>query len=120
MVFSHAIASFLYLIMAFAPSFWIAEILMICRSFLAYMDNPLRASFIVAMVRPEERGSAAGVTSLARVIPFGVSPAFAAYLMQNLSLSLPLLIAGGLQLVHDVAFYRLFRHVRPPEERLLR
>ena len=116
MAFSHAIASILYLFLPFAPSFVVAEITMVMRSFFAYMDNPLRASFIVAMVRPEERGSAAGVTSLARVIPFGVSPTLSAYLMQNLSLSLPLFIGGGLQLAHDLSFFYLFRQVRPPEE----
>src|SRR5215475_14471732 len=116
MVFSHGIASILYLLLPFSPSFFIAQILMVLRSFLAYMDNPLRASFIVAMVRPEERGSAAGVTSLARVIPFGVSPTLSAYMMQNLSLSLPLVIGGALQLAHDAAFFVLFRNVRPPEE----
>jgi hypothetical protein len=36
--------------------------------------------------------------------------------MQSVSLSLPLFIGGGLQLVNDVVFYTMFRHVRPPEE----
>jgi hypothetical protein len=39
------------------------------------------------------------------VIPFGVSPALSAYLMQNLSLSLPLFIGGSLQLAHDLSFF---------------
>jgi len=86
------------------------------RSYFAYMDNPLRASFTMAMVQSSERGSAAGVTSLARAVPFGISPTISTYLMQNISLTLPLFIGGGLQLVNDVAFYLMFRHVRPPEE----
>ena len=80
------------------------------------MDNPLRASFTMAMVQSNERGSAAGVTSLARTVPFGISPTISTYLMQSMSLSLPLFIGGGLQLVNDVVFYTMFRHVRPPEE----
>jgi hypothetical protein len=32
------------------------------------------------------------------------------------SLTLPLFIGGGLQLANDIAFYLMFRHVRPPEE----
>jgi hypothetical protein len=36
--------------------------------------------------------------------------------MQSVSLTLPLLIGGGLQFVNDVAFYLMFRNVRPPEE----
>ncbi|MGH7871748.1 MAG: hypothetical protein ACREQO_05960 [Candidatus Binatia bacterium] len=36
--------------------------------------------------------------------------------MQSVSLTLPLFLGGGLQLVNDLAFYLMFRHVRPPEE----
>ncbi len=116
MVFSHAIASALNLAIAFAPTFSVAATLLVVRSFLAYMDNPLRESYTMAMVKSEERGSAAGVTNLARVVPFGVSPTLSAYMMQSLSLSVPLVLGGSLQLINDCAFYYLFRHLKPPEE----
>ena len=116
MAFSHGLASLIYLIIPFAPTFFLAGFFLTVRSFFAYMDNPLRASFTMAMVRSEERGSAAGVTGLARVVPFGISPTISTYLMQSVSLTLPLLIGGGLQLANDIAFYLMFRHVRPPEE----
>ncbi len=117
MVFSHAIASLLNLCLAFAPTFFIAGGILVIRSFLAYMDNPLRESYTMAMVKSEERGSAAGVTNLARTVPFGISPTLSAYMMQSLSLSIPLVIGGSLQLINDCAFYYLFRHVKPPEEK---
>ena len=116
MAFSHALASVLYLVLPLAPTLNLAAVLLIVRSFFAYMDNPLRASFTMAMVKADERGSAAGVTSLARIVPFGISPTISTYLMQSVSLTLPLFIGGGLQLINDVAFYLMFRHVRPPEE----
>jgi MFS family permease len=116
MAFSHGFASLIYLSIPFAPTFFLAATLLAVRSCFAYMDNPLRASFTMAMVQSSERGSAAGVTSLARVVPFGISPTISTYLMQNISLTLPLFIGGGLQLINDVAFYLMFRHVRPPEE----
>lgn len=116
MAFSHGLASLIYLAIPFAPTFFFAAALLAVRSFFAYMDNPLRASFTMAMVQSSERGSAAGVTSLARVVPFGISPTISTYLMQSVSLTLPLFIGGGLQLVNDVVFYLMFRHVRPPEE----
>ena len=116
MAFSHALASVIYLILPFAPTLTLAAALIVIRSFFAYMDNPLRASFTMAMVKSDERGSAAGVTSLARIVPFGISPTISTYLMQSVSLTLPLFIGGGLQLINDVAFYLMFRHVRPPEE----
>jgi MFS family permease len=120
MAFSHGAASLLYLILPFSPTFLIAASIMVLRSFTAYMDNPLRESFTMAMVKSEERGSAAGVTHLARVIPFGISPTISAYMMQSLSLNIPLVIGASLQLAHDFTFYYLFRHVRPPEEERLK
>jgi len=116
MVFSHGLASVIYLTLPLAPTLGLAAALIVIRSFFAYMDNPLRASFTMAMVKSNERGSAAGVTSLARIVPFGISPTISTYLMQTVSLTLPLFIGGGLQLVNDVAFFLMFRHVRPPEE----
>lgn len=116
MAFSHALASVIYLVLPLAPTLALGAALLIIRSFFAYMDNPLRASFTMAMVQSDERGSAAGVTSLARIVPFGISPTISTYLMQSVSLTLPLFLGGGLQLINDVAFYLMFRHVRPPEE----
>jgi MFS family permease len=116
MAFSHGLASLTYLTLPLAPTLGLAAALLVIRSFFAYMDNPLRASFTMAMVESNERGSAAGVTSLARIVPFGISPTISTYLMQTVSLTLPLFIAGGLQLLNDVAFFLMFHHVRPPEE----
>jgi MFS transporter len=116
MAFSHGLASAIYLILPLSPTLALAASLLMVRSFFAYMDNPLRASFTMAMVKSNERGAAAGVTSLARIIPYGISPTISTYIMQSISLTLPLLIGGGLQLINDVAFYLMFRDVRPPEE----
>lgn len=116
MAFSHGLASIIYITIPFAPTFFIAAALLSIRSYFAYMDNPLRASFTMAMVQSNERGAAAGVTSLARIVPFGISPTISTYMMQNISLMLPLFLGGGLQLINDVVFFLMFRHVRPPEE----
>jgi MFS family permease len=116
MAFSHGLASLIYLFLPLAPSFSIAAAMTVVRSFLAYMDNPLRSSFIMGIVRPEDRGSAAGITTLSRHVPVAVSPTLSAYLMQAFSLSVPIFIGGFLQLFHDCVFYVLFRNVKPPEE----
>jgi MFS family permease len=116
MVFSHGIASLIYLVLPLAPTFFIGAVMIALRSSVAYMDSPLRGSFVMGMVKAEERGSAAGITNLSRYVPMAVSPSISAYVMQAFSLSIPMVIGGGLQLIHDVAFYFLFRDVRPPEE----
>lgn len=116
MAFSHGLASLIWLCLPFAPTFAVAAALTIIRSYLAYMDNPLRSSFIMGVVRPEDRGSAAGLTTLSRHVPVAVSPSLSAYLMQAFALNTPIWIGGGLQLFHDCVFYFMFRDVKPPEE----
>jgi len=116
MAFSHGAASLIYLFLPLAPTFTMAAAMTILRSFLAYMDNPLRSSFIMGVVRPEDRGSAAGITSLSRHVPVAVSPSLSAYMMQSFSLNVPIFLGGFLQLFHDCVFYFMFRNVKPPEE----
>ncbi len=116
MAFSHGAASLIYLFLPLAPTFTMAAAMTILRSFLAYMDNPLRSSFIMGVVRPEDRGSAAGITSLSRHVPVAVSPSLSAYMMQSFSLNVPIFLGGFLQLFHDCVFYFMFRDVKPPEE----
>jgi MFS family permease len=116
MAFSHGAASFIYLLLPLAPTFSIAAGLIVLRSFLAYMDTPLRSSFVMGIVRPEDRGSAAGLTALSRHVPVAISPTLSAYLMQSFALNVPIFLGGMLQLSHDCIFYYLFRNVKPPEE----
>jgi len=117
MAFSHGTASLIYLFLPLAPTFSVAAAMTICRSFLAYMDNPLRGSFVMGVVRPEDRGSAAGITTLSRQVPVAVAPSLSAYMMQAFSLNVPIFIGGFLQLFHDCTFYYVFRDVKPPEEK---
>ena len=116
MAFSHGSASLIWLLLPLAPTFASAAALTVIRSYLAYMDSPLRSSFIMGVVRPEDRGSAAGLFTLSRQVPVAISPSIAAYMMQAFALNVPIWIGGSLQLFHDCIFYRIFRNVRPPEE----
>ena len=116
MAFSHGLASAIWLVLPFAPTFAIAAAMTIVRSYLAYMDNPLRSSFIMGVVRPEDRGAAAGFTTLSRHVPVAISPTLSAYLMQAFTLNVPVFIGGLLQVTHDCIFYFMFRDVKPPEE----
>ena len=50
MTFSHGLASAIWLLLPLAPSFGVAATMTILRSYLAYMDNPLRSSFIMGVV----------------------------------------------------------------------
>jgi MFS family permease len=116
MAVSHGMASVLNILLPFSPTFSVAAGLTIGRSFLAYMDSPLRSSFIMGVVQPEDRASAAGITTLSRQVPVAVSPTLAAYMMQTFSLNVPIFLGGFLQLINDFSFYYVFRNVKPPEE----
>ena len=116
MAVSHGMASVLNILLPLAPTFSVAAGITVARSFLAYMDSPLRSSFIMGVVSPEDRGSAAGITTLSRQVPVAVSPTISAYLMHSFSLNVPIFLGGFLQLINDFSFYYLFRDVKPPEE----
>lgn len=117
MVFTHIPSSLLLVTVAYAPSFPVAAALFLLRESLVEMDVPTRQSYVMALVRPEERGVASGVTQLVRVAAWAVAPAFAGALMQGVSLAVPLLAGAGLKIAYDVLLWRAFRHLRPPEER---
>ena len=55
MAFSHGLAFPIYLVPPPAPTLGLAAWLLMIRSFFAYMDNPLRSSFTMVMVKSGER-----------------------------------------------------------------
>jgi len=116
MVFTHIPSSLLLMAVPFAPTFSIAALLFLLRECLVEMDVPTRQSYVMAVVLPEERTMASGVTHLVRMGGWAVAPLLAGPLMQGLALATPLLVGAGLKIVYDIALYRAFRHLKPPEE----
>ncbi|HKQ19129.1 MAG TPA: MFS transporter, partial [Candidatus Eisenbacteria bacterium] len=78
---------------------------------------PTRQSYVMAVVKPEERTFASGVTSLVRLAAWAVAPAFAGLFMRGGLLGAPLVIGAGMKIVYDLLLYAAFKNVRPPEER---
>jgi len=117
MVFTHMPSSLLLLTVAIAPSFPVAAVLFLLREGLVEMDVPTRQSYVMAVVKPEERTVASGVTHLVRMAAWAIAPPFAGLLMQGTSMGAPLVIASAMKLSYDVLLWRAFRNVKPPEER---
>jgi MFS family permease len=117
MVFTHIPSSMLLATVAFAPSFPVAAILFLLREGLVEMDVPTRQSYVMAMVRPQERVFASGVTHLVRLGGWAAGPAFAGLLMQLVAVGSPLVVGGAMKVIYDLLLWRAFRHIRPPEER---
>ena len=93
--------------------------MLLVRFSITQMDVPTRQSYTMAVVAPDERSAAAGVTGIARSLGVAASPLIAAPLLVGCRVHrrLPFVIAGSLKIVYDLLLYRRFQALRPPEER---
>ena len=81
------------------------------------MDVPTRQSYTMAVVDPDERSAASGVTAIARSAGAAISPTITGLFLGIPGLlSLPFFLCGGLKIVYDLLLFREFRAVKPPEE----
>lgn len=117
MVFTHIPSSLLLVTVAFAPNFPVAAVLFLLREGLVEMDVPTRQSYVMAVVRPEERTFASGVTHLVRLGGWALAPAFAGWLMRGTSLAIPLYVGAAMKIAYDVLLFAAFRKHKPLEER---
>ena len=116
MVWTHLPSSLLLAGAALAPSFGIAAALFVLREALVEMDVPTRQSYVMAVVRPEERTAASGVTNLVRLGTWALGPVLGGWMMASVSLAAPLIAGAGLKILYDLLLYMSFRRLRPPEE----
>lgn len=116
MVFTHIPSSVLLLTVPFMPTFPVAAALFLLRESLVEMDVPTRQSYVMAVVRPQERTFASGVTHLVRMGGWAAAPAIAGLLMTGTSLAAPLVVGASLKILYDIVLWRAFRKLRPPEE----
>jgi predicted MFS family arabinose efflux permease len=117
MVFTHLPSNVLLMLVPFMPSLPLAVALLLLRFSISQMDVPTRQSYTMAMVAPDERSAAAGVTGVARTIGGSLSPVITGIFLANpVMLGLPFVISGGLKIVYDLALYTSFRSAKPPEE----
>jgi MFS family permease len=117
MVFTHLPSNILLILVPLMPTAPLAVALLLARFSISQMDVPTRQSYTMAVVDPDERSAAAGVTGIARSVGAAVSPSIAAPLMASVGVGgLPFVIAGSLKIVYDLLLYRSFRAIRPPEE----
>ena len=104
MVFTHIPSNILIIAVAFAPTLPMAVVLYLLRMALSQMDVPTRQSYIVAVVREDERTVSAGITNISRNVTQAISPSLIGILINYLSLAAPFVIGGALKVVYDVGF----------------
>ena len=114
MVFTHLPSNILLVLVPLMPNLPLAIVVLFARFSISQMDVPPRQSYTMAVVAPDERSAAAGVTGIARSIAAATSPAFAGALLGNAGLlGAPFYVAGGLKIIYDILLYRSSVRQRP-------
>jgi MFS family permease len=116
MVFTHLPANIFLVLVPLMPTLPLAVLFLCLRAALSSMDVPVRSSYVMAVVSPEERPAAASVTVVPRSFAAAISPAFAGYLLTLSTFGWPLVVCGALKIVYDLTLLRMFSKVKPPEE----
>jgi len=117
MVVTHLPSNVLLMLIPLMPTLPLATLMLLLRFSISQMDVPTRQSYTMAVVAPEERAAASGVTGVARTTGAALSPLFAGLLFSRPSLmNVPFYIAGLLKITYDLLLFRAFRSLRPPEE----
>jgi MFS family permease len=110
MVYTHIPSNVLLCLVPFMPTAGLAVFMLMLRFSISQMDVPTRQSYTMAVVAPDERSAASGVTTIARSIGASISPAIAGVLLASPALiGAPFLVAGGLKIVYDLLLYRSFK-----------
>jgi len=117
MVFTHIPSNILLMLVPFMPTLPLAIGVLLLRFSISQMDVPTRQSYTMAVVAPDERSAASGVTTIARSIGAALSPAVSGILISIPALfKAPFILAGGLKIIYDLLLYNRFRALKPPEE----
>jgi len=116
MVFTHLPSNILLILVPFATDLATAIVLLLARATLSQMDVPTRASYVMAVVAPEERAAAASVTQVPKTFAWAAGSLISGYLLTLSTFGWPLLIAGTVKAAYDLLLLAKFRKIRPPEE----
>jgi MFS family permease len=111
MVFTHLPSNILLLAVPFMPSFGSAAVVLLARHLLSQMDVPTRQAYTMALVAPEERPAASGLTASVRALAQACAPFVSGLTMAAAATPAPFLIAGGLKIVYDLSLFFRFRSV---------
>jgi MFS family permease len=118
MVFTHIPSNILLMLVPLMPNLPLAIGLLLLRFSISQMDVPTRQSYTMAVVAPDERSAASGVTAIARSVGASISPMLTGLFFSIPFLfNAPLFLAGGLKIVYDLLLFREFSAVKPPEEK---
>jgi MFS family permease len=117
MVGTHLPSNVLLVLVPLMPTLPLAMAMLLARFSISQMDVPTRQAYTMALVAPDERSAAAGVTGIARTIGAALAPLAAGPLYATAALAgVPFFAAGGLKIVYDLLIWQTFRKVQLPRE----
>src|SRR5581483_4265407 len=116
MVVTHLPSNVLLILVPLMPTLRLAVLVLLVRFSISQMDVPTRQSYLMAVVTPQERSAAAGVTGVARTLGAAISPAIVGVLFAHPAwVDVPFFAAGAIKIVYDLAIYRRMASVPLPE-----
>jgi MFS family permease len=114
MVFTHLPSNVMLVFVPLMPNMASAMAVLLARFAISQMDVPTRQSYTMAVVQPDERAAAAGVTGIARSLGAALAPVVGGAFLLTGS-GAPFFVAGGLKILYDLLLYRAFRRSPPPQ-----
>lgn len=115
MVFTHLPSNILLILVPLMPNFSLAISMLLLRFSISQMDVPTRQAYTMAVVDPDERSAAAGITGIARSFGAALSPVVAGALF-SVFLGGPFIVAGSLKIMYDLILYRCFKASKVSDE----
>jgi MFS family permease len=116
MAYTHIPANLCLMIAGLMPTAPLALTFLVLRASMSSMDVPARQSYVMAVVPPEERAAAAGVTNVPRSLASAFAPLPAGALLDYSLFGWPLILGGACKLIYDALLLIQFRSVRPADE----
>jgi predicted MFS family arabinose efflux permease len=113
---SRGVSAIMLFAVILMPTYSLAAIVYVARVLVAVFAIPVRQSFLMGLIDPAERSSAAGFANTPSQASQSLSAYIAGILIHYVALSMPLVGAGVLQGLNALLYFAFFRNIRPPEE----
>jgi MFS family permease len=115
-VVTRSIACVMLVGVTLMPTFFTASVLFLVRMLFNVLSIPVRQSYLMGVIEPSERASAAGLANVPSQVTSAAGPYLAGLFMEHIALALPLDFAAAMQALNAYLYWLFFRNVYPPEE----
>jgi MFS family permease len=105
-------------LLPFMPALWLAGLVFLIRVLVNSMTVPVRQSYVMGIVSPNERSRVASITNVPSQFASMVGPSIAGIMLHSVWIGAMLEAASLLQLLNAGLYWTFFRKMLPPEERV--